>query len=124
MVATDKASLGQMGEQVACDFLQSMGHRILDRNWRGSHLELDIVSEGPDGVHFVEVKSRKVPSSTTIIDQVNALKRKRVTSAAVKYLNKHKIDGSEVFFDVVSVLFDGDETRVQYYPQAWIPLHT
>ena len=108
---------------MACDFLESRGHQILDRNWRAGHLELDIVSEAPDGLHFVEVKTRTAPVTSTILDQVNILKQKRISAAALQYLNKKSLDGREVFFDVVSVLFDGKETVVRYYPQAWIPLY-
>ena len=61
--------LGQTGEDVACDFLLSRGHHILDRNWRAGHLELDIVSEAPDGLHFVEVKARTAPVTSTLTDQ-------------------------------------------------------
>ncbi len=112
-----------MGEQMACDFLQSRGHQILDRNWRAGHLELDIVSEAPDGLHFVEVKARTAPVTTTILDQVNNVKQKRINAAALQYLNKKALKGKEVFFDVVSVLFDGPETVVRYFPQAWIPMY-
>ena len=108
---------------MACDFLQTQGHQILDRNWRSGHLELDIVSEGPDGVHFVEVKARTAPMITTITDQVNTLKQKRISAAALQYLNKNHLDGKEVYFDIVSVLFDGKETIVRYFPQAWIPMY-
>ena len=117
------SKIGEMGEQMACDFLQSRGHQILDRNWRAGHLELDIVSEAPDGVHFVEVKARTAPVTTTILDQVNNIKQKRITAAALQYLNKKALKGQEVFFDVVSVLFDGPETVVRYFPQAWIPMY-
>ena len=108
---------------MACDFLLTRGHQILDRNWRSGHLELDIVSEGPDGVHFVEVKARTAPSTTTVLDQVNTIKQKRISAAALQYLNKKQLDGKEVFFDIVTVLFDGKETIVRYFPQAWIPMY-
>ena len=117
------SKIGDAGEQMACDFLLSRGHHILDRNWRSGHLELDIVSEGPDGLHFVEVKTRTVPVTTAVTDQVNATKQKRISAAAIQYLNKKKLDGREVFFDIVSVLFDGGETIVRYFPQAWIPMY-
>ena len=117
------SKIGEAGEQMACDFLQTRGHRILDRNWHAGHLELDIVSEFSDGVHFVEVKTRTAPVTSTILDQVNTIKQKRISAAAVQYLHKKKLDGKEVFFDVVSVMFDGQETVVRYYPQAWIPLY-
>ena len=118
------SKLGELGEQMACDFLQTRGHQILDRNWRGGHLEIDIVSEAADGLHFVEVKARKAPVTTSIDDQVTLLKRKRISAAALKYLNNNKLEGREVFFDVVSVMFNGTETVVRYIPQAWIPRYT
>ena len=115
--------IGQAGEQMACDFLETQGHQILDRNWRTGHLELDIVSEAADGVHFVEVKARTAPVTTTVLDQVNAVKQKRISAAAGQYLYKKHMEGKEVFFDIVSVLFDGEQTVVRYFPQAWIPMY-
>ena len=117
------SKIGELGEQMACDFLLSRGHQILDRNWRAGHLELDIVSEASDGLHFVEVKARTVPVTTTVKDQVNFVKQKRISAAALQYLNKKHLDGREVFFDIVSVLFNGPETVVRYIPQAWIPMY-
>lgn len=115
--------IGQTGEDVACDFLLSRGHQILDRNWRSGHLELDIVSEASDGLHFVEVKARTAPVTSTITDQVNVVKQKRISAAALQYLNKNHLTGQEVFFDIVSVMFSGGETVVRYFPQAWIPMY-
>ena len=104
-------------------FLQTRGHQILDRNWHSGHLELDIVSEGPDGLHFVEVKARTAPVTSTVLDQVNVVKQKRITAAANQYLNKKHLAGKDVYFDIVSVLFDGQTSVVRYFPQAWIPMY-
>lgn len=117
------SKIGETGEQLACDFLETRGHQILDRNWHVGHLELDIVSEGPDGLHFVEVKARTAPVTSTVLDQVNAVKQKRITAAASQYLNKKHLAGKEVYFDIVSVLFDGQTSVVRYFPQAWIPMY-
>ena len=43
-------ALGKLGEEMAGEFLRSRGHRILERNWHGSHLEVDIISEAQDGL--------------------------------------------------------------------------
>ena len=115
-------ALGRLGEEMACDFLQSRGHRIVARNWQGSHLEVDIISEAEDGVHFVEVKSR-MDAAAAPEEKVDARKQGRISAAALKYLNETGSD-REVFFDVVSVIFNGEETRVTYFPQAWIPMYT
>jgi putative endonuclease len=117
------SKIGQNGEEIACDFLLSRGHQILDRNWRSGHLELDIVSEDQEGLHFVEVKARTAPVTSAVSDQVNLIKQKRISAAALQYLNKKHLVGQEVFFDIVSVLFDGQETVVRYFPQAWIPMY-
>ena len=54
-----RQTLGKKGEDIACEILRGMGHTILERNWRSSHLEIDIISFDPDGIHFVEVKTRR-----------------------------------------------------------------
>ncbi len=117
-----KRALGVLGEEKACDFLRGQGHRIVSRNWRGSHLEVDIISEDAAGLHFVEVKTRLAPAGTAPEEKVDGRKRQRIGAAALKFLNQSGSD-REVFFDVVTVLFDGDRTEVNYFPQAWIPMY-
>lgn len=117
-----KRALGVLGEEKACDFLRGKGHRIVSRNWRGSHLEVDIISEDAAGLHFVEVKTRLAPAGTAPEEKVDGRKRQRIGAAALKFLNQSGSD-REVFFDVVTVLFDGDRTEVSYFPQAWIPMY-
>ena len=117
------SKIGEIGEEMACDFLRSRGHQILDRNWHAGHLELDIISEASDGLHFIEVKARTSPVTSTVSDQVNAVKQKRISAAAMQYLNKKNLGGKEVYFDIISVLFDGEDTIVRYFPQAWIPMY-
>ncbi|MBR6624776.1 MAG: YraN family protein, partial [Mailhella sp.] len=55
---TAKARTGAEGEDAAAAHLCRLGWKILDRNWRSRHLELDIVAEERDTVVFVEVKTR------------------------------------------------------------------
>ena len=54
-----RRDIGRKGEDIACAFLEGLGHTILERNWRSGHLEVDIISLGQDGIHFVEVKTRR-----------------------------------------------------------------
>lgn len=121
MQVRGKKAFGQLGEDKACAFLQARGHRIVARNWRGSHLEVDIISEASDGLHFVEVKTR-LDADAAPEEKVDALKQRRISAAALKYLNETGSD-REVFFDVVSVTLSGDESTVNYFPQAWIPMY-
>lgn len=122
-----KKVLGRRGEDEACLYLVGKGHTILERNWRTSHLEIDIVSLDKNGIHFVEVKSRTAPLEADPQDSVTYTKQKRITKAAMSYMgkmDKKLVSGdTEVFFDVAAVIFDGDRTIVEYFPQAYIPIY-
>ena len=65
---------------------------------------------------------RLAPAGTAPEEKVDGRKRQRIGAAALKFLNQSGSD-REVFFDVVTVLFDGDRTEVSYFPQAWIPMY-
>ena len=119
--------LGKRGEDVACSFLERIGHRILERNYRTGHLEIDIISADGNGVHFVEVKSRMAPVAAEPEESVTRLKQKKIIQAALRYLHSSGRgwgrDASEVFFDVLAVTFDKGEERVEWFPGAYIPLY-
>lgn len=121
-------AVGKFGEDAAVEFLEKRGHIILERNWRFSHCELDIISFDRKGIHIVEVKTRVAPVTARPEENVNVLKRKRMIAAAKGYLNsedfkKKKNSYEEVFFDVIGVTFDRDKTDIEYFPQAFIPLY-
>ena len=119
---TSRKAVGNLGEEVACKYLKGLGHRILDRNWRHSHLEVDIISLDSKGLHFVEVKSRVAPVSADPLENVTPLKKRRLVYAAQAYLNERCCGDLEVTFDVITVVFDGGKTQIEYYNQAFIPI--
>lgn len=124
---TARMLLGKRGEDVACSFLERMGHRILERNYRSGHLEIDIISVDGYGVHFVEVKSRVAPVAAEPEESVTRLKLRKITTAALRYLHRYgrssEREAREVFFDVLAVTFDKGEERVEWFPGAYIPLY-
>lgn len=123
---TDRRLTGKRGEDEACRYLENLGHSIVARNWRGGRTELDIISRGPDGLHFVEVKSRTAPVLAAPEINVNSSKRKNIVAAASRFLNtagRGAFAGCEVFFDIVTVIFDGPDTVIEYYPAAFIPIY-
>ena len=123
---TARQMLGAAGEQQACEFLKGRGMQILERNWRGGHTEVDIIALDGQGVHFVEVKTRVAPVMAAPEENVRAAKQKTLVKAAQSFLrspDRKAISDSEVFFDVVSVVFDGDKVEVEFFPQAFIPMY-
>ena len=60
-------------------------------------------------------------------ENVTPAKQKRVAAAALRYLNGAKdprLRGNlEVSFDVVAVTFDGGEEKVEWFPEAVLPMY-
>ena len=124
---TARMLLGKMGEDVACGFLESMGHRIVARNYRTGHLEIDIISTDVNGVHFVEVKSRMAPVAVAPEENVTPQKQKKIAQAALKFLHGKKagLDHNfpDVHFDVAAIIFDKGNEDVEWFPDAFVPMY-
>lgn len=120
--------MGKQGEDEACFHLKRLGHSIVARNWRNSHKEIDIVSLNRDGLHIVEVKSRTAPAAADPEASVNPAKQRRLAAAAGAFLHSDLCRSLgyadfEVFFDIITVIFDGKNVHIEYYPQAFIPTY-
>ena len=89
--------------------------------------KVDIISLCDNGLHFVEVKSRTAPAEAAPETNVDAAKRRKLASAALAFLNsaarRNLPPDLEVFFDIVTLLFDGPDFELNYYPQAFIPTY-
>lgn len=55
--AKNAKAIGNVGENKACVWLESMGFRILARNYCTQFGEIDIIALRADVLHFIEVKS-------------------------------------------------------------------
>ena len=121
-----RQTLGKKGEDIACRYLQSRGHVILERNWRSGHLEIDIISYDAEGIHFVEVKTRQKSIQAPPQENVDSVKQRRIVKAALRYLHTAKgfpVKDLECIFDVIAITFDGERSSVEWIPQAFIPLY-
>ena len=123
---TDRQNTGKRGEDEACRYLEGLGHFIVERGYRHSHQEIDIISTDARGLHFVEVKTRTAPTTADPEVNVNEAKRRNMVKGAQSYLRtapKCVTRDQEIFFDVVTVVLDGENATIEYYPQAFIPFY-
>lgn len=124
---TARMTLGKLGEDVACEYLAHAGHTIVERNWRSGHYELDIITLDKEGLHFVEVKSRVAPVSASPEENVGFRKQMKLVKAAQLYLRssdkKDKFGDVDTYFDVISVIFEGNNTDIVFFPKAFVPIY-
>lgn len=126
---TKQQTVGARGEQEAYDYLLGQGHRVVKRNWRTSHLELDLITVKDHTLHIVEVKTRSAGAPVPPEVNVNSFKRQRMARAAGAFLHSPEMAAlpgiKEVQFDVLTVVFDGHAgPRIEYYPAAFVPMYT
>ena len=99
-----KDILGRQGEQAAAEYLRQSGMRVLDRNWRCSEGEIDIVAADRRALVVCEVKTRSGTTYGTPLEAVTRRKRSRLRRLAVQWVMAHGVLFDEVRVDVVEVL--------------------
>lgn len=95
---------GKKGEEMAKNYLQRKGYKILKTNYRIGNAEVDIIAEHSKQVIFVEVKTRKQSQYGNPEISVNRDKRKNMKRVARAYIEYNKIQG-EVRFDIITIVF-------------------
>ena len=96
-------ALARFGEDVAARYVESLGMRILDRNWRCRHGELDIVARSEATLVIVEVKTRASQTCGPPIEAVTPRKVRRLRQCALAWLDARQLHAPNVRFDVVGV---------------------
>ncbi len=103
---------GQSGEQRAVEYLQKRGWKILERNFRLSGAEVDIIAECRGEYRFVEVKSWRTFDRRDIEYAVDRRKQARIARVAGGYLaSLPPNEMPVVHFDVIFV----DPDRMEVY---------
>lgn len=82
----DKREKGILGEDAVCAALEKKGHKIIERNFRKSFGEIDIISQQGRYIVFTEVKTRQRNSMVSGVEAVTFSKRKKIVLTADFYL--------------------------------------
>ncbi|MBL7882248.1 MAG: YraN family protein [Chryseobacterium gambrini] len=101
----DHNDFGKKAEELAAEYLQKNGYKILVRNFRYQKAELDLVAEKDSLIVVVEVKARSTDVFNLPQEAVNKRKIKLIISAANYFMEEYN-KNKEVRFDIISVLPD------------------
>jgi len=105
--------LGTLGESLAGRHLEARGLRVVDRNFRTRHGELDLVAADDRYLVFCEVKTRIArgpPGPLGPFAAIGARKRRQVRQMAREWLASRasaaRTRPPELRFDAIGVTFD------------------
>ena len=94
---------GRWGEDIAASHYRRLGYTILDRNWRSSTGELDLVVERDGIIVFSEVKARRDDRYGPAAAAVGPVKQRRIRLLALEWLDAHRRRRDGIRFDVVAI---------------------
>jgi putative endonuclease len=94
---------GTAAERIAERELERLGYRIVERNFRCSAGELDLVARDGETLVFVEVRSRRSDRFGSALEAVGRDKQRQVSRVAAIYLQLRKPKFDTCRFDVVGI---------------------
>lgn len=115
--------LGNLGEDLACDFLIKKGYKILERNfvWRKNEIDIIAEDEKERNVVFVEVKTRNTDYFIQPFEAVDFKKQKAIIKVANAYIHNRNLD-LEARFDVISIIQTEEGTQtLEHITNAFEP---
>ena len=98
---------------MAVAWLIEKGYKILHRNWRHSHWEIDIIAADKNKLHFVEVKTRRTNTFGYPEDDVSKKKIRFLMSSAEEFLYRNP-HWKRIQFDILSLSIREDKT-IDYF---------
>ena len=102
---TEKSQrLGERGEDAAAAYLERIGITVVERNWRCTHGEIDIVGLDGQTVVLCEVKTRRTRARGNPEEAITPAKRRRYARLAEAYVQESGLSEVSVRFDVIALL--------------------
>ena len=106
---------GNAGEAQATAYLEKIGMRVVERNFKTRLGELDIIAREGLTLVFVEVRSRSTTTFGSAVEAVNHHKQRRVSRLAWQYIKVRRPRFETARFDVIGITA-GDLVHIR---DAW-----
>lgn len=117
---SESNELGKQGEEIAVTHLRKLGYIILEKNWRAGRNEIDIIAKDKSFLVIIEVKSRRNDTFAEPEEAVTRDKQQALIRAANAYIFRKNIN-LETRFDIISIIHNKDETRINHLIDAFYP---
>ncbi len=116
---TRRHVLGIYGERLAADYLISIGYEVIERNWRCSFGEIDLIARDKDRWVFVEVKTRNAAGFGEPFEAITEEKLARLRKLVGEWCRLRQVAGVQVRIDAVSVLVNQGHVKLEHLKQIF-----
>ena len=113
----NRKAVGELGEQLAADYLSRSGYSIVYRNWRSGKHEIDLVVMDADQYVMVEVRTRRGKGYGSPEESITRKKRERMRQAGLTFLLENGQELSDWRLDVIAIELDAHNhaQRMDHY---------
>ena len=100
----NKRQIGESNESLACDYISSLGARVMTRNFSCRQGEVDIIARDEGYLCFIEVKFRKDDNFGAPQEAVSPVKQSKICKVSKFYLyTRYKSLDIPVRYDVLAI---------------------
>ncbi len=107
---------GKFGEEIAKNYLEEKGYKIIEQNYKTKYAEIDLIAKKADEMVFVEVRTKRGEDFGTPEETINNKKLRKLWGNARAYTAWKKWQGSYRVDAVCVVLrYDNTMERINHY---------
>ena len=108
--------VGKIGEDLAREFLEGKGYKIIEQNYKTKYSEIDLVAQNGKDLVFVEVRTKIGENFGTPEDTLNNKKLSKVRFNALSYVAFKKWQGP-IKIDAICIVLkpDFEVERLNHY---------
>lgn len=115
----NKRAVGKKYEEMACQYLESKGMKISEKNFRCRQGEIDVIGFHEGYLVFVEVKYR-AENAGHAAEAVTEAKQRKICRTADYYRYRHGIGEDRAMrYDVVAMQGTENDLRIDWYKNAF-----
>jgi putative endonuclease len=115
----ERLDLGRLGERLALDQIKRLGYKCIEKNYRCSLGEIDLIAKDGDCLVFIEIKTRKGRSVGYAKEAVNQRKIRQISKAALAYMKANNCCDTKSRFDVIAISIIGDREEIEVINDAF-----
>ncbi len=101
-----KQKVGKFGEELAKNYLNEKGYKIIDANVKVSYQEVDIIAKLGEDLVFIEVKTRTSLTLGQADEAIGGRKLNNLKKAVEYYIYEKKYDPGRVRMDLIAIDID------------------
>ncbi len=115
----NKRNIGQKGENIALEFLENKGYKVIEKNYVKNHGEIDLITSIEDTIVFVEVKLRNSLKFGHPLESMSQKKIAKLVETANLYIVDKGLEEKLVRFDVISILKCNEAYTIDHIENAF-----